>query len=162
MIDGNVQLFNLRKRLPFGPDELAKDWGIRPEQVIDFQALVGDSVDNVPGVPGIGPKTASQLLQEFGTLENVLANIDKIAGKKRQESLREAVKEIPRTRELVRLATDVPIKLDWDAWRLREVDVEKFLALCREWGFHSLANQVRNLSVVRGPSSVARRVPALG
>jgi DNA polymerase-1 len=155
LIDGHVRLFNLRKRQEFGRAELLEDWGVTPEQVVDLQTLVGDPVDNVRGVPGIGIKTAAKLLQEFGTLENVLANIDKVAGKKRQESLREAVKEIPRTRDLVRLATDVPIKLDWDAWRLRGVDVEKFLALCREWGFHSLANQVRNLSVAHGQSSVA-------
>jgi DNA polymerase-1 len=163
LIDGHVRLFNLRKRQEFGRAELLADWGITPEQVVDLQTLVGDPVDNVRGVPGIGIKTAAKLLQEFGTLENVLANIDKIAGKKRQESLREAVKEIPRTRELVRLATDVPIKLDWDAWRQRDVDVEKFLALCREWGFHSFANQVRNLSVAGVPSPAAEdREPVQG
>src|SRR5262249_30214576 len=126
-----------------------------PEQVVDLQTLVGDPVDNVPGVPGIGVKTAAKLLQEFGTLENVLANIDKVAGKKRQECLREALATIPRTRELVRLATDVPVKIDWDAWRLKEIDTERFLALCREWGFHSFANQVRQSSVVSGPLAVA-------
>ena len=80
LIGDRVHMYNLRKRQIFGRDELLQDWGITPEQVVDFQALVGDSVDNVPGVPGIGVKTAAKLLQEFGTLDNILANIDKIAG----------------------------------------------------------------------------------
>ena len=64
------------------------DWGVRPDQVVDLQSLVGDAVDNVPGVPGIGVKTAAKLLQEFDTLDNLLANIDRVAGAKRQENLR--------------------------------------------------------------------------
>ena len=63
---------------------------MRPDQVVDFQCLVGDSVDNVTGVAGIGEKTAAKLLQEFDTMENLLANIDKVAGAKKQESLRES------------------------------------------------------------------------
>ncbi len=161
LIDGHVRLYNLRKRHEFGRAELLADWGITPEQVVDLQTLVGDPVDNVPGVPGIGVKTAAKLLQEFGTLDNLLANIDKVAGKKRQECLREALATIPRTRELVRLVRDIPIKLDWDAWQLKPIDTERFLALCREWGFHSLANQVRNMSIVSSPLAVAEDLPSV-
>src|SRR5262249_55212369 len=64
LIGDHVRLYNLRKRQPFGREELQADWGIAPEQVIDFQTLVGDSVDNIRGVPGIGVKTAATLLQE--------------------------------------------------------------------------------------------------
>jgi DNA polymerase-1 len=139
---GRVRLYNLRKRQPFGRDELLAAWGITPEQVVDLQTLVGDSVDNVPGVPGIGIKTAAKLLQDFGTLENVLANIDKITGAKRQENLRAAVGTVELTRRLVRLDTHVPLPLDWDAWKLRNVDIDKVRPLFKEWGFHSLLNQV--------------------
>ena len=90
LIDDRVRLYNLRKRQEFGRAELLADWGMTPEQVVDLQTLVGDSVDNVPGVPGIGVKTAAKLLQEFGTLENMLANVDKVSGAKRQENLRAA------------------------------------------------------------------------
>jgi DNA polymerase I len=142
MIDGRVQLFSMKKREAFGRDELMKDWGITPEQVVDFQSLVGDSVDNVPGVPGIGEKTAAQLLQQFGTLENVLASIDKISGKKRQENLRAAGTTIQLTRQLVTLNDHVPVNLDWDNWRVQPPDVDQFHALCRELGFRTLATMV--------------------
>src|SRR5262249_47810347 len=66
LIDDRVRLYSLRKRQEFGRKELQEDWGVTPEQVVDLQTLAGDSVDNVPGVPGIGVKTAAKLLQEFG------------------------------------------------------------------------------------------------
>src|SRR4029077_109385 len=103
LLDEHVRLYNLRKRQEFGPKELMADWGVRPDQVVDFQALVGDTVDNVQGVAGIGAKTAAKLLQEFDTLDNLLANIDKVAGAKKQEALRTAVATLPVTRQLVRL-----------------------------------------------------------
>jgi DNA polymerase-1 len=142
LIDDRIHLYSLRKRQPFGRAELLADWGIKPEQVVDLQTLVGDSVDNVPGVPGIGVKTAAKLLQDFGTLDNILANIDRVPGAKRQESLRNSGAIIERSRKLVRLDTEVAIELDWDAWRLRDLDAPRLRQLFQEWGFHSLANQL--------------------
>jgi DNA polymerase-1 len=142
LIGDRVRLYSLRKRQPFGREELLLDWGIAPEQVVDLQTLVGDSVDNVPGVPGIGVKTAAKLLQEFGTLEGILANVDRISGTKRQENLR-AASNIELTRRLVRLDTHVDVPLDWDAWRLHDVDMDRLRALFDEFGFHSLLGQVR-------------------
>src|SRR6201999_4079230 len=84
LIGDRVWRYNLRKREAFGRADLGADWGVTPEQVIDLQALVGDSVDNVPGVPGIGLKTGAKLLQDYGTLDNVLGNIERIPGAKRQ------------------------------------------------------------------------------
>jgi DNA polymerase-1 len=154
LIDDRTQLYNLRKRRAFGRQELLEDWGITPEQVVDLQAMVGDSVDNVPGVPGIGLKTAAKLLEEYVTLDNVLANIDKIPGAKRQENLRAATHTVKLSRALVKLKTDVPIALDWENWRVQEADVSCFTGLCREWGFRSLAQQVKNASVERTPVAV--------
>src|SRR5262249_44020154 len=109
LINDRVRLYNLRKHAAFGRAELLQDWGIAPEQVVDLQALVGDSVDNVPGVPGIGLKTAAKLLQDYGTLDKILANIEHIPGAKRQENLRASVEKVRLSRQLVRLATDVPL-----------------------------------------------------
>ena len=144
LLSDHVKLYNLRKHLEFGPEELAADWGIKPEQAVDFQTLVGDSVDDVPGVPGIGEKTAAALLQEYGTLENILANIDNISGAKRKENLRAAREKIGLTRQLVRLVTEVPVVYAWERWRLRPLDVPRLLELFKEFGFRSLAEQVKN------------------
>ncbi len=146
LIDDHIRLYSLRKRQEFGRAELQADWGVTPEQVVDLQTLVGDSVDNVQGVPGIGIKTAGKLLQDFGTLENILANIDKVPGAKKQESLRAFVDKVEMTRNLVRLRTDVEVPLDWDGWRLHEMDSPRLLSLFREWGFRGFAEQVRSAS----------------
>lgn len=143
LINDRVRLYNLRKHEEFGRSELLEDWGVTPEQVVDLQALVGDTVDNVPGVPGIGIKTAAKLLQEFGTLDNLMANLDKVAGAKKQESLRASRELVQKSRQLVRLADDVPLQVDWEGWKLQPLDRERLLRCCREWGFQSLAQQIR-------------------
>src|SRR5262249_16791419 len=86
--------------------------------------------------------------------ENVLANIDKISGTKRKENLRAAGDNIKLSRQLVALKTDVPMTLDWENWRLQDADVPAFVALCREWGFRSLAEQVKSQAPVRTPVAV--------
>jgi DNA polymerase-1 len=145
LIDDRVRLFNLRKKEVLDRDALQKDWCITPEQVVDLQAMVGDSVDNVPGVPGVGLKTAAKLLQQFGTLDNVLANVDRVSGAKVQQSLRDAYEKVRLSRDLVRLASDVPIEPEWEGWRLRPMDASRLRALFQEWGFHRFADQMRAL-----------------
>src|SRR5262249_3353877 len=130
LLSDRVKIFNLRKQEVFDSEALMKDWGVAPEQVIDFQTLVGDSVDNVKGVPGIGPKTASKLLQDYKTLDNLLAHLEEIPGKK-QESLRASAATIAKTRQLVRLATDVAIEEDWERWPLQPWNGPKLLELFR-------------------------------
>ncbi|MFQ3592796.1 MAG: 5'-3' exonuclease H3TH domain-containing protein, partial [Gemmataceae bacterium] len=144
LLSDRVRLYNLRKQEEFGPAELWEDWGVRPDQVVDLQTLVGDSVDNVKGVPGIGVKTAAKLLQQFGSLENLMANLSQVPGKKR-EALEAFRNEFEKTRRLVQLDCAVDIPLTWDAWRVQPIDTPRMLALCKEWGFNSLANQIRAL-----------------
>src|SRR5262249_59018588 len=87
-------------------------------------------------------KTAGKLLQEFGTLDNLLANVDRVPGKK-QQSLRESGDAVALSRRLVRLDTEMPLTMDWEGWKLKPIDVEPLLAMCREWGFASLTGQIR-------------------
>jgi len=155
LISDRIKLYNLRKHEVFDREALQKDWGIKPEQVVDFQMLVGDSVDNVPGVAGIGEKTAAKLLQQFGTVDQLLANIERVAGAKKQENLRQAVPEMPRNRELVTLKTDVPVDLTWDQWRLQEGDAPRMLQLFKEWGFRTFAEQVRAAAPKENPPASA-------
>lgn len=142
LLSDRVKVFNLRKQEVYDAASLLKDWGVTPDQVVDFQTLVGDSVDNVQGVPGIGPKTASKLLQDFHTLDNLLAHVDEIPGKK-QESLKASTDIIAISRQLVKLKTDVAVAADWESWRLRDWDAPGLIDLFRSLGFHRFADVVK-------------------
>ena len=136
-----VSLLNLRKQSFYRAEELLADWGIRPDQVVDFQSLVGDSTDNVPGVAKIGPKTATELLQQFGTLEGIYENIDKITGKKK-EYLLAGKENALLSRRLVRLDQHVPIDVAWTEYQ--GFDKEKLRALFQRFGFKSLLEKIHD------------------
>ena len=122
LLSPTVRMLNCRKNTFFDGAALMEVWGVRPDQVVDFQSLVGDSVDNVPGVPKVGPKTARTLLESYGTLDHVLANADKAPGKKLQENLIAFADQARMSRELVRLRTDLPLEIDFEAARIQTPD----------------------------------------
>jgi DNA polymerase-1 len=142
LISDHVRILNLRKNTVIDAAALEKDWGIRPDQVVDFLALTGDSVDNVPGVPGIGEGFASTFLKQFGSLEDLLANIDKVKGPKKQESLREHSETARRARKLVILRDDLALDLDWEKLKTTGPNVAVLKALCIESGFHGFLNEL--------------------
>jgi DNA polymerase-1 len=144
LITDRVKIFNIRKNAFIDRDALQADWGIAPEQVVDYQALVGDSVDNVPGVPLIGPKFARQLLEQYGTLESVLEHAGEVAGAKRRENLAKFRNQALLSRDLVRLDAHVPVQIPWDAPAGR-IDRRAALALMREFGFRSLVLKIDSL-----------------
>jgi DNA polymerase-1 len=159
LICPKCKIYSIRKRQFYEEAELLQDWGIRPDQVIDFQSLVGDSVDNVPGVPGIGPKTATTLLQEYGTLEAVLDNADKVKGKKVSENLKLFRDQAFRCRELVTLRQDLPIELNWEETRLQGPDYEHLVRLFDDYGFRRYSNDAQvklKESRIRAPEQVER------
>ncbi len=141
LLSDYVQMLNIRKSEIFDANSLQLAWGISPGQVVDYQALVGDSVDNVPGVPQIGPKAAQQLLTEFGSLEGIYAAIDRVAGAKRQETLRTHQREAFLSQNLARLRRDVPIEIDWLAWRNRFPQAKEVSDLFLELGFRRLSER---------------------
>lgn len=145
LISDHVKIYNLRKREIVDRDGLKKIWDVAPEQVVDFQSLVGDSVDNVPGVAGVGEKTAAKLLHQYGTLDNLVAHADEIKQAKLKENLKKAIEtgDLERSRNLVRLDVNVPMEIDWEGWRRRDWNGPKLLELMQEFGFRSFGNQVR-------------------
>jgi len=116
-----------------------KKLGVPPERVVDFLALVGDSVDNVPGVPGIGEKGARDLIREYGSLEAVLENADAVKRKAYREGLQGGREQALLSKRLVTLEDDAPIELDLDALRYQEPDAEAAYALFVELEFQALA-----------------------
>ena len=147
LITEHVKLFNIRKNQIYDAETLQKDWGVRPDQVVDFQAMVGDSVDDVPGVPLIGPKLARELLERFNTLDNVLDNADQVSGKKRSENLKTYRDQALMSRELVRLTTDVPVEIDWRAGQVGGINRKAALELCREFGFRRLGDRIADMAI---------------
>ena len=148
LISERVKIFNIRKNEVFDAHSLAREWGIRADQVVDFQALVGDAVDNVPGVPLIGPKTARQLLSRYKTLDNVLAHADEVSGAKRRANLEQARESVLFTRELVRLIDTVPIKINWESTSISGMNQQQIQPLCREFGLHRLAERLAALNAM--------------
>ena len=144
LITDRVAVYNIRKDEVFDAAALEADWGIRPEQVVDFQALVGDKVDNVPGVPTIGPKTAQTWLEKYGTLDNLLAHAEEIPGAKGQK-LAENRESALMSRKLVRLDANVPMAPDWNAGRVGGFDQQRLAELFAEFGFRSLGEQCREV-----------------
>lgn len=149
LITPKVKMLNVRKNELFGAEELMATWSVRPEQVVDFQALVGDSVDNVPGVPSIGPKAAQQLLEQFGTLDAIYENLDRVAGEKKREKLREHRADAYLSRDLVRLKDDVSLPLDWSEMRPGTPDPAELEKLFRDLGFRRLAESFLEIAQER-------------
>lgn len=143
LISPLVRLYNVRKNTFLDEADLLADWGIRPDQVVDFQALVGDKVDNVPGVPLVGPKKASALLNQFGTLEDVLARADEAPGKKLQENLRTYADQARISRQLVELNTQLEIEIDWTTAVAGQLIPERLTQLFRECGFRRFIDEIR-------------------
>lgn len=137
LITDRVRLYNIRKNTEMGAAELLEDWGIRPDQVVDYQSLVGDPVDNVPGIPLIGPKLACQLLNQFGTLDAILDNADSVSGAKRKENLKTGRERAVLSRQLVALRYDVPCSVPWSRSRA-QADFMRLDGMLEQFGFRRL------------------------
>jgi DNA polymerase-1 len=129
--------------------------GVPPERVVDYLALVGDTSDNVPGVKGIGDKGAVELVNEFGSLENILENVEKIAKKRPREALQAQSAEALLSKDLVTIRCDLAMPLDLEAMRLDPPDVHRLRDLFVELEFHSLARQLGDLPPTPGAPAVA-------
>ncbi len=154
LLGPHVRLLNLRNNAFVGEAELLADWGIRPDQVVDYLSLVGDAVDNVPGIPGIGPKIASSLLQQFGTLEEILSRCDEVKGKKRQENIALHGDTARQGRSLIQLELNTPIQISWESAVVQRPDPEPLTQFLQELGFKTLVKKVQSLS--GGKTTVAK------
>ena len=126
----------------YGLEQVQERYGLTPQQFIDFKALTGDSSDNIPGVPGVGEKTAIKFLQQYGTLDELYAHVDEISGPKTRQSLIDAREQVLRNRRLVTINTDLDIHFDADKCRLRDYDQDALIALFNELEFRSLIKEL--------------------
>ncbi len=162
LVGEGVSMWDPLKQKPIDREAVIERMGVPPEKVRDLLALTGDSSDNVPGVPGIGPKTAAQLLDEFGSLEALLAGLDRIKQPKRRETLAANADAARLSYSLVGLRRDVPLPVPLEETRRRPLDAEKLLAFCRENGFRSLIGRIDELARAAERERTERRAQPAG
>lgn len=139
LVNPHIKIFSTHKEgLIYDAKMVKEAFGVEPKRMVDIMSLMGDASDNIPGVPGIGEKTAIELIGEFGSLDNLLENIDKVKGEARKKTLKENEKLAVMSRELAVLDTDVPIKADFKDLELKRPDQERLLELFKELEFKSM------------------------
>lgn len=129
LVSEKVRIWDPMKDEEIGPAEVERKWGIPPEKFVDIQALMGDSSDNIPGVPGIGEKSAVSLIKEFGSLDELLAGTDRIKRPKQREAIEDNAEMARLSRDLATLRRHFPVEGDIEHYRLGDADIEKARAL---------------------------------
>ena len=142
LVKPGVRLYDPMKSKVLGNKEVKEKFGVEPNKVIDVQSLAGDSSDNIPGVPGIGIKTAAELINKYKSLEKLLEKAHEIPQNKRRETILENKDKALLSRKLVELKTDVPVKQKLETFELKKIDKEKLYIFLREMEFNRLLSQV--------------------
>ena len=142
LIEPGIVMLDTMKNKRIGREEVLERFGVEPELVVDVQALSGDATDNVPGVPGIGVKTAAELIREYGDLDTLLERAGEIKQPKRRERLIEFAEQARISRELVRLKRDVPVEVDVERLGVQDPDADALLGFLREMEFNTLTRRI--------------------
>jgi DNA polymerase-1 len=142
LVGTNITVYDTLKEKVYEPKDVEARWGVSPEQMVEIMGLMGDASDNIPGIPGIGEKTAQLLIKEYGTIENLLKHAYKITKPKLKQSLIESADLARLSRDLAVLHTDVPIEMSYEALKPKEPDNHALLQLLRELEFTSMLKYV--------------------
>ena len=151
LVGDGVEMFDAMKNRRIGPEEVEEKFGVPPSKVVDVQALAGDSVDNVPGAPGIGIKTAALLIQEFGDIEALLERAGEIKQPKRRETLQNNAEQIRISRRLVELHCDMPLDVGLDTLELREPDAPELMDFLARMELRTLTKRIADRKGILPP-----------
>lgn len=160
LVGNGVSMLDPMKNRDIGPDEVFEKFGVGPDKVVDVQSLAGDSTDNVPGVPGIGIKTAAQLINEYGDLDTLLARAEEIKQPKRKQNLIEFADQARVSRELVRLKDDVPIDDEVESFQTVDPDPATLRAFLEENAFRQIVAKLEELGALDGTTGIPERAEA--
>lgn len=153
LVGGNVYVLNTWKdNLLIDRKKVQELYGVTPEQITDYLAIVGDTSDNIPGIKGFGPKTTLPLLQEFGSLENLLNHIDRVKGEKKQQTLREGVEIAQMSKRLATIHTDVPFTKETAFFSKSAPDVAGLKSFYISLGFNTLAKELESAVIETEPA----------
>jgi DNA polymerase I len=158
LIKPGVGMLDTMKNRTIGEQQVIEKFGVPPDKVIDVQSLAGDSIDNVPGVPGIGVKTAAELIKEYGDLDMLLAKAGEIKQPKRREKLIQFAEQARMSRELVRLKDDVPVAVTLEELALHVPNPPALLAFMRSMEFNTLTRRVAEAMGVEAPPPFERSI----
>jgi DNA polymerase-1 len=142
LVGPDIKVYDTLKEKVYEPKDVEERFGVQPDKMIEIMGLMGDASDNIPGVPGIGEKTAQALIKQYGTIENLLAHVNEITKPKLKQSLSEFAHLARLSRELARLHEDVPIELDYDRLKMKEPDNAALLQLFKELEFTALLKYI--------------------
>ncbi|NIY79747.1 DNA polymerase I [Celeribacter sp. HF31] len=152
LVGGGVEMLDPMKNKRIDREGVEEKFGVGPERVVDVQALAGDSVDNVPGAPGIGIKTAALLINEFGDLESLLSRTDEIKQPKRRQTLEDNAELIRVSRDLVKLDCEMELDFSLDSLEVQEPDKDKLLSFLTEMEFRTIVKRVSERFGVEAPA----------
>ena len=142
IISENIKIYDPFNNLVIDRDFVIEKYGIPPEKLSDFMALVGDNIDNIPGIKGIGEKSALELIKRYGSIENILKNIQIVKPSRIAELIRKNTETLKLSKELVLLKTDVPIDFNLEELKIKEPDTELLIKIFSELEFHSLLKEI--------------------
>ena len=151
LVGGGVEMLDPMKNKRVDSEGVVEKFGVGPERVVDVQALAGDSVDNVPGAPGIGIKTAALLINEYGSLEELLDRAEEIKQPKRRQSLIENREQIELSKKLVQLDDDMDLPFDLDSLEIKDVEAEPLMAFLAEMEFRTVTKRIADKLGVEAP-----------
>ncbi|MFT4045684.1 MAG: DNA polymerase I [Solimonas sp.] len=158
LVHDGVHLLDTMKNRTLDRAAVIERFGVPPERIVDYLALMGDSVDNIPGIDGVGPKTAAKWLNEYGTLDDVVANADKVKGKI-GEKLRAALGQLPMARELATIRCDLTLPIAVDALKPRAPDLAKLANLYTRLGFNRWVDELRQQNGELPPADERQEMP---
>ena len=150
LIDSDIKLHTPGKNgssIIFGPNEVKKKWGVFPSKIVDLLGLMGDSSDNVPGVRGVGAKTAVKLLEQYGSFEKIIQNADDVKNKKIRESLKNETELAYLSKKLVTIKTDMKLDVDFDDMKLKKFNFEKVNDIFDELEFYKFKKELNILDL---------------
>ena len=143
LINDKIHMYDAMKNKIIGSKEVKEKFLVAPDRVLDILSLMGDASDNIPGVRGIGPKTAAELIIEFDNFDNLLANIDLVKPQRRQDLIKQNIENAKMSKLLVTLKEDVDLGIDIDDLKLKSISGKKLIKFLQEQGFHSLVSRVK-------------------
>lgn len=157
LVNENIFLYDTKEAKKIGVKEVEEKWGVEPKQILDVLSLMGDSSDNVPGVPGIGEKTAVDLVKNYGNIKNLIENVDSIKQEKRRKAIKDNIDKLLLSNKLITLNNNVDLGYEIDDLRFKNFNPGKFIDFLHKMEFNSIAKEIEKQFSLEKPESILKK-----